>query len=1058
MTTFRAIRSPEVRTDPRPRGRRALAAALVTISIIVGASVPASATPVAGDIILEPLTYWGDGDNVTVSEFTNAQGVRTASITSVVEVIGWPAIGQAGTVTVKTDFDIARVAGVSDYELWHSLVKDGAWIQTQAPNGLTTAKELFPVEHLFTGDRSGVEWRQDSDSAWVRFQVGPDWNRQVTVPGTGSWYGPDSGQVAPPVDESPDGITIEILDWEETVYDQSIAYSVRVTVDPAIVGAPPTTRFEVTVGPNAVPIQSTIPEQGGSVIVNGQINGITEAKARVEVWVRAENYFGGNLYDLTNRSIGLGYVNPPPDVWLTLDQWEVDGPGVWWQATIKTNSLAGAPGEVCASEFSPCRATVYAVTETGQLYTMKGLINVPRRGYGTTTVTNIGGTALPTRDYVAVFVRITGQAVYGGPILTLESPLVPVVPPLRPTYVALGDSFQSGEGTHDYTGFTNVATNDCHRSTLAYPYLLWESGEFGDDIDLEFWACSGAFARSLWDYDLVETENGYWDDPLRASWDSETRGATPERALDRLGEETAVVTLGIGGNDVGFVPVLNYCIELSAADSLSNQTPYFFMPDLSCEAALGSLVDYAITKLAVEKTWTDLIWEINRRATNAEVYVVGYPRFFPESGSSGRCQFIRPADQVWLNSEIAWLNGIIKASAEARGAHYIDIYDVGDGRELCWNGDFWLNSQSELWFMNGIDKDQVFWPPTRENLFEHESFHPNKLGHELIEAAFASQMDEPVGGWSGSVLEGETVTMTIPVTASTLLSASIVYPGSDIMITLVSPSGEVFNRSTSQSSLVEDHGGTWGFLEITEPEIGEWTVELLGLETEVGGETFTFQWNVEPLPNEPPVAVATLTQHGALVTVDGSGSYDPDGTIVEMGFDFGEGPTIPGETATHMFEQKGDVLVTMWVKDDRGEYTFTEVGTVIEIPTYTFSGFTRFANGKPIKDWAIPGHRIFLGFELGKNWGDDVMLPESPSVRQVSCTTGAPVGPSQPAVGVGGVAPHFSAKDGTYVWEWDSDPAWGGTCQELTFDFNDGSSASTTITFNPPGKAKGLSK
>ena len=380
------------------------------------------------DMTLATTAYWGSNDNVAVNVFLNAQAVPTASVTSIVDVVGWPAPGQAGTVTVKTDSRIDRVLGVTDYQLWHSLVRNGPWVQIQTPNGLTVGQQLVPVEHLFTAERSGMEWRQDSDSAWIRFEVGSDWNRQVTVPDTGNWVAPDFGQTAPPVDESPDGITVEILDWQQSVYDQTITYSVRVTVVPAAVGVPPTTRFKVVVGPYGLPNSPTIPEQGGSVIINGHINNITEANARVSVVVRAVNKYGSTLYPLTDRSIGLGYVNPPAEVSMTMDELYTDAAGLWWEATINTHSLSGAPGEVCESASSPCRATIYGVTASGAVYPLESSITMlQRRGYWATTVSNAGDiVGANPLDYVEFFVRITGQAVYGGPTITLESARVPV--------------------------------------------------------------------------------------------------------------------------------------------------------------------------------------------------------------------------------------------------------------------------------------------------------------------------------------------------------------------------------------------------------------------------------------------------------------------------------------------------------------------------------------------------------------------------------------------------------------------------------------------------------
>ena len=120
------------------------------------------------------------------------------------------------------------------------------------------------------------------------------------------------------------------------------------------------------------------------------------------------------------------------------------------------------------------------------------------------------------------------------------------------TYVALGDSFSSGEGVAPYLG---AATTRCDRSSRAYStwvrprgfdatvYALASGGgtpgadnRYGSDANVRtsgpvtwsFWACSGAKARQV------------------------LSGAM---AL----EDADLVTLTIGGNDAGYVDVLVQC-------------------------------------------------------------------------------------------------------------------------------------------------------------------------------------------------------------------------------------------------------------------------------------------------------------------------------------------------------------------------------------------------------------------------------------------------------------------------------------------------------------------
>ena len=79
------------------------------------------------------------------------------------------------------------------------------------------------------------------------------------------------------------------------------------------------------------------------------------------------------------------------------------------------------------------------------------------------------------------------------------------------------------------------------------------------------------------------------------------------------------------------------------------------------------------------------------------------------------------------------------------------------------------------------------------------------------------------------------------------------------------------------------------------------------------------------LPNQPPTAAFTSLVdggNGRLVTFDGSTSSDPDGSIVDWAWDFGDGSPVSSNavpTVQHTFATASTFTVTLTVTDDDGD-------------------------------------------------------------------------------------------------------------------------------------------
>jgi PKD repeat protein len=92
-----------------------------------------------------------------------------------------------------------------------------------------------------------------------------------------------------------------------------------------------------------------------------------------------------------------------------------------------------------------------------------------------------------------------------------------------------------------------------------------------------------------------------------------------------------------------------------------------------------------------------------------------------------------------------------------------------------------------------------------------------------------------------------------------------------------------------------------------------------------------------PSGGEPPVAAFT-SEVGAVrlgVTVDGTRSRDPDGSVAAYAWDFGDGATAAGPKVTHPYAAPGTYPVTLTVTDDTGhdDVFASEVTVDEQVPT-----------------------------------------------------------------------------------------------------------------------------
>ncbi len=93
--------------------------------------------------------------------------------------------------------------------------------------------------------------------------------------------------------------------------------------------------------------------------------------------------------------------------------------------------------------------------------------------------------------------------------------------------------------------------------------------------------------------------------------------------------------------------------------------------------------------------------------------------------------------------------------------------------------------------------------------------------------------------------------------------------------------------------------------------------------TDDGGltHTDTTSATIGEVVNQPPVADANGPYSGTtgmLISFDSNGSTDPDGSIVSFSWNFGDGTSATGATASHAYTAEGSYNVTLTVTDNDG--------------------------------------------------------------------------------------------------------------------------------------------
>lgn len=288
------------------------------------------------------------------------------------------------------------------------------------------------------------------------------------------------------------------------------------------------------------------------------------------------------------------------------------------------------------------------------------------------------------------------------PIDFVGIPVPTKVPNAR--YVAMGDSFSSGEGNDPFEAGTDINdVNKCHRSSYAYPRWLAQTPSLNLE-SFSFVACSGATTTDVL---YGGTGEGNWNEGPQ---------------IDALSADAEVVTITIGGNDIRFKDFATQC-GLGSCDSTT---------------AIYSTT-MAMIHNELPAKLEDVLNKISIKTDSAKVFVVGYPYVTPEPGVNGlpyQCNYLDSANGSGLDSLaardiVAELNDTINDATagfvnmiSSTSFVFVDpnssLGGTFDGHDICQGTDsYFHNVTPNDYFGNG---------------YREKIFHPNVDGqHEYYE-------------------------------------------------------------------------------------------------------------------------------------------------------------------------------------------------------------------------------------------------------------------------------------------------------------------------------------
>lgn len=391
-------------------------------------------------------------------------------------------------------------------------------------------------------------------------------------------------------------------------------------------------------------------------------------------------------------------------------------------------------------------------------------------------------------------------------------------------YVALGDSYASGEGTADYLPGTATDPDSCHRSPESYASLLGAVGS-------SFRACSGATSSDL--FKLFKGEPAQLRDVVLGNFlrsRLHPNEPVPPAPISAVENSVDLVTLNIGGDDLGFSHVLSDCLDLPVGKRAN---------DITCLGAIHEAVDKLYGRVAGHPSLADalthVLINIHLQFPHARIIVVGYPRLFPAKPTFPQpgCGGIYPNWQAALNRAADSLNQVMgDAVAHSGLAEYIDTTATFQGHDAC-------GHPSTVYLNDLAAHCPLFNGATL--YFCSESFHPTVSGYRAERSLIFQRLHQDLLVPPVLVKNGERVGLqssrvsglNVPP-GSRSLDLQVTWPGSTVRVELRDPSGHLVGPGAA--GVVHTTAATSDDWSVANPKPGRWRLDLFGAHVAPAGE------------------------------------------------------------------------------------------------------------------------------------------------------------------------------------------------------------------------------